>query len=218
LLAASSPAQLEKPRVQGSSDSRATYFGRNADEMDVALVVPIRRHEADEETDESAFLFRYDARACKVLEPQARHEGSPLASPCVAAEAGHRPPVLQGTRNGRIVRFSGCPKVRRGHRASDRKPIIKVCAEISARASAMSQFRLRSAMRSKSASTAPRTRVLTGDTPSGRLHIGHWVGSIENRVRLQDDYECYGFPTSSERTPHARTPSQPKRSARCGKQ
>jgi tryptophanyl-tRNA synthetase len=46
-------------------------------------------------------------------------------------------------------------------------------------------------MSPKNSSTAPRTRILTGDTPSGRLHIGHWVGSIENRVRLQDDYECY---------------------------
>jgi tryptophanyl-tRNA synthetase len=36
-----------------------------------------------------------------------------------------------------------------------------------------------------------RPRILTGDTPSGRLHVGHWVGSLENRVRLQDEYECY---------------------------
>lgn len=36
-----------------------------------------------------------------------------------------------------------------------------------------------------------RPRILTGDTPTGRLHIGHWVGSLENRVRLQDDYDCY---------------------------
>ncbi|WP_437606390.1 tryptophan--tRNA ligase [Sorangium sp. So ce834] len=36
-----------------------------------------------------------------------------------------------------------------------------------------------------------RPRILTGDTPTGRLHVGHWVGSIENRVRLQDSYECY---------------------------
>jgi len=34
-------------------------------------------------------------------------------------------------------------------------------------------------------------RILTGDTPTGRLHLGHWVGSLENRVRLQSDYECY---------------------------
>ena len=36
-----------------------------------------------------------------------------------------------------------------------------------------------------------RPRILTGDTPTGRLHIGHWVGSLENRVRLQDTYDCY---------------------------
>jgi len=36
-----------------------------------------------------------------------------------------------------------------------------------------------------------RTRVLTGDTPTGRLHLGHYVGSIENRLRLQEEHECY---------------------------
>lgn len=36
-----------------------------------------------------------------------------------------------------------------------------------------------------------RPRILTGDTPTGRLHLGHWVGSLENRVALQDEYECY---------------------------
>lgn len=36
-----------------------------------------------------------------------------------------------------------------------------------------------------------RPRILTGDTPTGRLHLGHWVGSVENRVRLQDEYDCY---------------------------
>lgn len=35
-----------------------------------------------------------------------------------------------------------------------------------------------------------RKRVLTGDRPTGRLHLGHYVGSIVNRVRLQDQYEC----------------------------
>ncbi len=37
----------------------------------------------------------------------------------------------------------------------------------------------------------PLPRILTGDTPTGRLHLGHWVGSLENRVRLQQDHECY---------------------------
>lgn len=31
--------------------------------------------------------------------------------------------------------------------------------------------------------------VLTGDRPTGPLHIGHYVGSMLNRVRLQDEYD-----------------------------
>src|SRR3954464_1536713 len=38
--------------------------------------------------------------------------------------------------------------------------------------------------------TQPKARVLTGDTPTGRLHLGHWVGSVERRVSLQDQYDC----------------------------
>lgn len=37
--------------------------------------------------------------------------------------------------------------------------------------------------------TAERKRILTGDRPTGRLHLGHLVGSLQNRVRLQDEYE-----------------------------
>ena len=36
-----------------------------------------------------------------------------------------------------------------------------------------------------------KKRLLTGDRPTGKLHIGHYVGSIANRVRLQDEYESY---------------------------
>ncbi|CAN5397750.1 tryptophan--tRNA ligase [soil metagenome] len=36
-----------------------------------------------------------------------------------------------------------------------------------------------------------KPRILTGDTPTGRLHLGHYVGSIENRLALQDEYECF---------------------------
>lgn len=39
--------------------------------------------------------------------------------------------------------------------------------------------------------TSIKPRILTGDTPTGRLHLGHWVGSLENRVSLQDSYDCY---------------------------
>lgn len=41
------------------------------------------------------------------------------------------------------------------------------------------------------AETASKPRVLTGDTPTGRLHLGHYVGSIESRLRLQETHECY---------------------------
>lgn len=36
-----------------------------------------------------------------------------------------------------------------------------------------------------------KKRILTGDRPTGLLHLGHYVGSIKNRVALQDKYECY---------------------------
>ena len=29
--------------------------------------------------------------------------------------------------------------------------------------------------------------ILTGDRPTGNLHIGHYVGSRANRVKLQDE-------------------------------
>lgn len=41
------------------------------------------------------------------------------------------------------------------------------------------------------ANSESKKRILTGDTPTGRLHLGHYVGSIENRLALQDDYDCY---------------------------
>src|SRR6478735_12484740 len=30
-------------------------------------------------------------------------------------------------------------------------------------------------------------RVLSGDRPTGALHLGHYLGTLANRVRLQDD-------------------------------
>lgn len=36
-------------------------------------------------------------------------------------------------------------------------------------------------------------RLLTGDRPTGKLHLGHYVGTLANRVRLQDQYECFFF-------------------------
>lgn len=36
-----------------------------------------------------------------------------------------------------------------------------------------------------------KKRILTGDRPTGKLHLGHYVGSLANRVKLQDEYESY---------------------------
>jgi len=36
-------------------------------------------------------------------------------------------------------------------------------------------------------------RVLSGMRPTGKLHIGHYVGALQNWVRLQNDYDCFFF-------------------------
>jgi len=36
-----------------------------------------------------------------------------------------------------------------------------------------------------------KKRIVTGDRPTGRLHIGHYFGSLQNRVKLQNEYETY---------------------------
>ena len=39
--------------------------------------------------------------------------------------------------------------------------------------------------------TTQPSRILTGDTPTGKLHLGHWVGSVRRRVELQDSHDCF---------------------------
>lgn len=36
-----------------------------------------------------------------------------------------------------------------------------------------------------------RKRILTGDRPTGPLHIGHYIGSLKSRVALQSEYETF---------------------------
>jgi tryptophanyl-tRNA synthetase len=38
-----------------------------------------------------------------------------------------------------------------------------------------------------------RKRVLSGMRPTGRPHLGNYMGALHNWVKLQDDYECYFF-------------------------
>jgi tryptophanyl-tRNA synthetase len=38
-----------------------------------------------------------------------------------------------------------------------------------------------------------RKRVLSGARPTGKLHLGNYVGAVSNWVRMQDEYECFFF-------------------------
>ncbi len=39
----------------------------------------------------------------------------------------------------------------------------------------------------------PKGRVLSGMRPTGRLHIGHYLGVLKNWLRLQKEYSCFFF-------------------------
>lgn len=61
-------------------------------------------------------------------------------------------------------------------------------------------------MTATTSAAQPRARILTGDTPTGKLHLGNYVGSVENRLALQDQYDCFfliankhAFTTRAER-------------------
>jgi tryptophanyl-tRNA synthetase len=40
-------------------------------------------------------------------------------------------------------------------------------------------------------SDTQKKRILTGDRPTGKLHLGHYIGTLENRVKLQHEYETF---------------------------
>jgi tryptophanyl-tRNA synthetase len=51
-----------------------------------------------------------------------------------------------------------------------------------------------------------RSRLLTGVTPTGKLHLGHYVGTVENWLTLQEQFDCFfliankhAFTTRAER-------------------
>ena len=41
--------------------------------------------------------------------------------------------------------------------------------------------------------SSPRPRVLSGMRPTGRLHLGNYMGALYNWVKLQQEYDCYFF-------------------------
>ena len=59
----------------------------------------------------------------------------------------------------------------------------------------------------KNAGEQNKKIILTGDRPTGQLHLGHYVGSLKTRVELQDDYEVYILIADMQAlTDNARTP------------
>jgi tryptophanyl-tRNA synthetase len=43
------------------------------------------------------------------------------------------------------------------------------------------------------ATPSSRPRVLSGMRPTGKLHLGNYMGALVNWVKLQDQYDCYFF-------------------------
>jgi len=46
---------------------------------------------------------------------------------------------------------------------------------------------------SEPATSSSRPRVLSGMRPTGKLHLGNYMGALANWVKLQDKYDCYFF-------------------------
>ncbi|MFA5410525.1 MAG: tryptophan--tRNA ligase, partial [Candidatus Omnitrophota bacterium] len=36
-----------------------------------------------------------------------------------------------------------------------------------------------------------KKRILSGMRPTGKLHLGHLVGALDNWVKLQEEYDCF---------------------------
>ena len=57
----------------------------------------------------------------------------------------------------------------------------------------MSESANSSALPRESDLPSSRSRVLSGMRPTGKLHLGNYMGALANWVKLQDQYECYFF-------------------------
>jgi tryptophanyl-tRNA synthetase len=45
----------------------------------------------------------------------------------------------------------------------------------------------------KTEGSHPRPRVLSGMRPTGKLHLGNYVGALQNWVKLEDTHDCFFF-------------------------
>src|SRR5208283_5272665 len=52
---------------------------------------------------------------------------------------------------------------------------------------------IRTAIMSEVPNRFERPRVLSGMRPTGKLHLGNYMGALANWVKLEDQYECYFF-------------------------
>lgn len=39
----------------------------------------------------------------------------------------------------------------------------------------------------------PKSRIVTGYRPTGKLHLGHWFGNLQNMLQMQEEYDAYYF-------------------------
>ena len=57
--------------------------------------------------------------------------------------------------------------------------------------------------------------ILTGDRPTGKLHLGHYVGSLQNRLKMQADPHNHIFVMIADQqalTDNAKTPEKVQQS------
>ena len=75
---------------------------------------------------------------------------------------------------------------RLAHFPGKETPHDQHCRRNGSRASAAAARRRSAELERLIASDPRRFRILTGDRPTGDLHLGHYFGTLRNRVRLQD--------------------------------
>ena len=95
-----------------------------------------------------------------------------------------------------ILRDNPCRKylITRNLRADNRGvPPSKSLANSSQPAFRSNHLPLHLIEMTENTSISPRPRVLSGMRPTGRLHLGNYMGALYNWVRLQDQYDCYFF-------------------------
>ena len=57
---------------------------------------------------------------------------------------------------------------------------------------------------------AGKKRILTGDRPTGPLHIGHYVGHLRDGVKLQGEYESFYVIADFAHDDHAAREAPPR--------